>query len=129
MNDSAFDNPLFPVPDCGVKVFTYAVPGLAMKLYGMYAVMSTASTYVLQPFVALVFAVPFAFVHAGSFKLFHATSVVDWKPLVAAPITNNVKHGFVFPEGVLGQFGTVDCGGPAGSAEGEMFVIVAPVLY
>src|SRR6516164_368253 len=124
MNVKAFDSPLFPVPDCGVYTFTYAVPGFAMRLYGTAAFTSVASRYVVQPFFALVV------VQAGSFCPFHSTTVLVWNPFVELPSTNSVKHGFVCPLGVLGQFASCTPDGvPAGSPEGEIFVIVAPVLY
>jgi hypothetical protein len=124
INVKAFDRPLFPVPDCGVYVFTYAVPGFAIRLYGTEAFTSVASRYVVQPFLA------FVVVQAGSLCPFHSTTVLAWNPFIEVASTNSVKHGFVCPLGVFGQFGSVTpVGVPAGSPDGEIFVIVAPVLY
>ena len=63
-------------PDCGVYVFTYAVPTFATKLAGTVAVMVTVSTKV-----------------EVSFCPFHSTTVLVWKPFEPEAMIVSVKAG------------------------------------
>src|ERR1700690_323901 len=114
MNVSALESPFIPVPDCGAKVFTYAVPGLVIRLYGTWANTVRASCRALT-----------------SFCPFHSTTVPTGNGLPRLATTVMQKYGLCVVVDAVGHGGFVGtplAGGPAGNPDGDSAVIVAPVV-
>src|SRR5690348_3613265 len=78
INATGFESPLVPAPECGLRVFTNAVPGLAT---------SDAGTVAVARLPKMLPAVSVAKVVARVWP-FHCTTVLATKP---APLTVNVK--------------------------------------
>jgi hypothetical protein len=76
MNATGFESPLVPAPECGLSVFTNAVPGLATSDAGTVAVIP-----VTFPLASVVTTVAIVW-------LFHWTTVLATNPL---PVTVNVN--------------------------------------
>jgi hypothetical protein len=78
MNATGFESPFVPAPECGLNVFTKAVPGLATSAAGTVAV-----TPVTFPLVSVVTWVTIVW-------LFHCTTVLATNPV---PTTVKVNCG------------------------------------